>query len=225
MMRTRKPPAKYGIMLADDHTMIRQGLKRIIEENNLYQVVAETGDGLQILPSVRKHSPDMIILDISLPHLRGIEAIGKIRRVNKKIKILVLTMHKNEDYVYECLSMGAHGYMLKEDAESELHTAIETLKNDKYYISQSFSSDVIKNLVTRNGTAGTKSVFDLLTNREREILQLIAEGKSNKRIAYLLSLSTRTVEHHRLRTMKKLNISKIADLIKFAIRHGLVDIS
>jgi len=225
MRRTHKPPGKYGIMLADDHTMIRQGLKRIIEENSLYEVVAETGDGLQILPSTRKHSPDMIILDISMPHLRGIEAIGKIRRINKKIKILILTMHKNEDYVYECLSAGAHGYVLKEDADSELLSAIDSLKNGKFYISQSFSSDVIRNFVKRQSGTDRKSVFEVLTNREREILQLIAEGKSNKRIAYLLSLSTRTVEHHRLRIMKKLNISKIADLIRFAIRHGLVDLS
>jgi two-component system response regulator NreC len=210
-------------MLVDDHTLIRQGLKRIVEENEKAEVVAETGDGLQILPKMRKHSPDMIILDISLPHLRGIEAISKIRRINKKIKILVLTMHKNEDYVYECLSAGAQGYVLKEDAESELHTAIGALKSDKYYISQSFSGDVIKNLVTRQGVTYRKSVFDILTNREREVLKLIAEGKSNKRIAYLLSLSTRTVEHHRLRIMKKLHISKIADVIRFAIRHGLVD--
>ena len=144
MERSAKPPEKYGIMLADDHTMIRQGLKRIIEEISLYEVVAETGDGLQILPSMRKHPPDMIILDISMPHLRGTEVIGKIRRINKKIKILILTMHKNEDYVYQCLSAGAHGYVLKEDADSELLSAIDSLKNGKFYISQSFSSDVIR---------------------------------------------------------------------------------
>ncbi|UCD20420.1 MAG: response regulator transcription factor [candidate division WOR-3 bacterium] len=212
-------------MLADDHTLIRQGLKRIVEEDEKVEVVAETGDGLQILPKIRKHSPDMLILDISLPHLRGIEAISKIRKVNKKIKILVLTMHKNEDYVYECLSSGAQGYVLKEDAESELHTAIDSLKNDGYYISHSFSNEVIRNLVRRQGSKYRESVFDILTGREREILKLIAEGKSNKRIAQLLSLSTRTVEHHRLRIMKKLRISKVADLVIFAIRQGLVDMS
>ncbi len=212
-------------MLADDHTLIRQGLKRIVEEDEKAEVVAETGDGLQILPTMRKHSPDMLILDISLPHLRGIEAISKIRKVNKKIKILILTMHKNEDYVYECLSAGAQGYVLKEDAESELHTAIDSLKNDSYYISQSFSNEVIRNLIRRQGSKYRESVFDILTSREREILKLIAEGKSNKRIAQLLSLSTRTVEHHRLHIMKKLHISKVADLVIFAIRHGLVDMS
>jgi len=215
----------FTIFIADDHTLVRQGLRRIIEENPDYKVIGETGDGLEILPSLRKFVPDMILLDISMPNLRGIEAIKKIRRINKKVKILVLTMHKNEDYVYECLISGARGYILKEDADTELIAAIESIRHDKVYISTSFTSDVIKKLVQQRGGTKGKSVLEALTNREREILKLIAEGKTNKKIANLLSISVRTVEHHRLSIMRKLRISNVAGLIRYAIKTKLIDIT
>jgi DNA-binding NarL/FixJ family response regulator len=213
----------YPIFLADDHTIIRQGLRRIIEEIDDYKVVGETGDGLQIIPSIRKSRPDMIILDISMPNCRGIEVIHKIKKINKKIKILMLTMHKNEDYVYECLLSGAQGYILKDDADTELLSAIESIRQDDIYISSSFTSNVIKELVRRKGDAKGRSLLDVLTNREREILKLIAEGKPNKKIARLLSISIRTVEHHRLSVMKKLGVSNIVGLVRYAIKTGLVE--
>ncbi|MCK4251101.1 response regulator transcription factor [candidate division WOR-3 bacterium] len=218
----------YNIFIADDHTIIRQGLSRIIEEVSGYKIIGETGDGLQILPLVRELKPDMIILDISMPNLRGIEAIHKIKRVIKKIKILVLTMHKNEDYVYECLTSGAHAYILKEDADTELITAIKSLRQDNVYVSSSFTGDVIKKLVQRKSDAYDKkggAVFKILTNREREILKLIAEGNSNKKLAMKLGISIRTVEHHRLSIMRKLDLSNIVDLVKYAIKTGLIDLT
>lgn len=218
----------YNIFIADDHTIIRQGLSRIIEEVSGYKIIGETGDGLQILPIVRELKPDMIILDISMPNLRGIEAIHKIRRVIKKIKILVLTMHRNEDYVYECLTSGAHGYILKEDADTELITAIKSIRQDNVYVSSSFTGDVIKELVQRKSDAYDKkggAVFKILTNREREILKLIAEGNSNKKLAKKLGISIRTVEHHRLSIMRKLDLSNIVDLVKYAIKTGLIDLT
>jgi two-component system response regulator NreC len=211
------------IAIVDDHTIIRQGLRRIIEEMGGYQVVGEAGDGLEILPMIRKTHPHLIILDISLPRLRGIEAIRKVRKTNKTVRILVLTMHKNEHYVYECLAAGAQGYILKEDADTELLAAIEAIKRGNIYVSRSFSSNVIEALARHR--VHEWSALDVLTDREREILRMIAEGKTNKRIADSLSISKRTVEHHRLHVMKKLSVSNVADLVKLAIKHHLVDIT
>ena len=218
----------YTLFIADDHTVLRNGLKRIIEENSGYKVIGETGDGLEIVRQVRKLVPDMIILDISMPNLRGIEAINKIRKFNKKIKILILTMHKNDEYVYECLVNGAQGYLLKEDADTELIAAIKEIRHDEIYISSSFSSEVIRKLVQhRSKERGKKqrSVFKDLSPREREVLKLIAEGNQNKRIARKLGISVRTVEHHRLSIMRKLRVSNTVSLVKYAIKVGLVELT
>jgi two-component system response regulator NreC len=216
----------YTLFLADDHTIIRQGLKRIIEEKPGHKVIGETGDGLQIVPHVRKLNPDMIILDLSMPNLSGIDAIRKIRKFNKKVKILILTMHKNDEYVYECLVRGAQGYVLKEDADTELLSAIQTIKKDDIYISPSFASDVIKKLIQRSSSKANqtkRTIFHDLTPREREVLKLVAEGNSNKKIASKLGLSVRTVEHHRLNTMKKLGVTNTACLVRYAYEHRLVE--
>ena len=214
----------YNLVIADDHTLVRQGLRRIIEESGAYKIVGETGDGAEIVSLIRRLAPDMIILDISLPNLRGIEAIRKIIKVNKKIKILILTMHKNEEYVYESLTNGAHGYLLKEDADSELIKAISMIQSDKLYISSSFSSDIIKGLVQRKNNKSVMSPFSILSAREREVLKLLTEGNSSKKIASQLSISTRTVEHHRLNIMKKLKISNVANLVQYALKTGLIDL-
>lgn len=214
----------YKIFIADDHTMIRQGLRRIIEEVAGYKVIGECGDGLQVMPQLRRLQPDMIMLDISLPNLRGIELIKKIRKFDKRMKILVLTMHKNEEYVYECLTGGAQGYILKEDADSELISAIGQIQNGKIYVSSSFTGDVIKNLLERNAKIGDYSPFRVLSSREREILKLTAEGDTNKKIAVKLSISNRTVEHHRANIMKKIGVKNVASLIKYAVKAGLVDL-
>lgn len=218
----------YNLYIADDHVLLRNGLKRILEENPEYRIVGETGDGLEIVRQIRKLHPNMIILDISMPNLRGIEAIHKIRKFDKKIKILILTMHKNDEYVYECLVNGAQGYLLKDDADTELLSAIKDIQNDRIHISSSFSSDVIKKLVQRKGERKGKkdrSVFKDLSPREREVLKLIAEGCPNKKVARKLGISVRTVEHHRLSIMRKLNVSNVAQLIKYAIKVGLVEIT
>jgi DNA-binding NarL/FixJ family response regulator len=214
----------YNIFVADDHRIVREGLRRIIEEVPGYKVVGEAGDGLKILSSIKKLKPDIIILDISMPNLRGIEAIHKIRRANKKIEILILTMHKNEEYVYECLVSGAQGYLLKEDADTELISAIKSINQGNIYVSSSFTSDVIKEFVKRKDHKKGKSLGSL-TNREREILQLIAEGKSNKKISRLLSISVRTVEHHRFSIMRKLNETNIAGLVRYAVKSGLIELT
>jgi len=215
----------FSILLADDHTIVRQGIKRIIEEVQDYVVIGEVDNGLQILSQIKKLHPDMIILDISMPKLRGIEAISEIRNIDKNIKILILTVHKNEEYVFECLSSGANGYILKEDAAKELIFAINSIKQNKIYISSTFRSEVIFDLIKRKGHLRDKSSIEILSNREREVLKLIAEGFANKRIAKLLCISVRTVERHRANIMKKLNISNVVELVKYAIKIGLVDLS
>lgn len=215
----------YRIFLADDHTLIRQGLRRILEENHGYRVIGETGDGMQIVPLVKKLEPDAIILDISMPNLRGIEAISKIRGVDKKIKILVLTMHRNEDYVYECLVSGAHGYILKEDADSELVAAMEAIRRDNIFVSSSFAEEVIREFVGKKRETQKKKPRQVLTNREQEVLRLIAEGMPNKEVAKELSISVRTVEHHRLNIMRKLDVSNVAGLIKYAVKTRLIDVT
>jgi len=215
------------IFLADDHKLLRDGVKRIIEENPEFSVIGETGDGLEITRQIRKLKPDIIILDISLPNLRGIEAIRKIRRFDKRIKILILTMHKNDEYVYQCLLNGAQGYILKEDADIELISALKTIMANRIFISPSFTSDVIKKLLSRAGERKTKrrgSSFEDLTPRERDVVKLIAEGNANKKIAKKLGISIRTVEHHRFNVTKKLGVSNTASLVKYAIKTGLIDI-
>jgi two-component system response regulator NreC len=214
----------YRIFIADDHTLIRQGLKRILEENDGYEVIGETGDGLQIVPDITRLSPDAIILDISMPNLRGIDAISRIRKVDKKIKILILTMHRSEDYVYECLVSGAHGYLLKEDADTELLAALEAIRRDNIFVSSSFAEDVIKEFVGKKRESRAKTSPTALTAREQQVLRLIAEGMSNKEVAKALAISVRTVEHHRLNIMRKLNVSNVAGLIKYAVKARLVSV-
>jgi len=216
----------YDIFLADDHTIIRHGLRRIIEENPGYRIVGETDDALEVISKIRTLHPNMIILDLSMPDLNGIELVNRIRKYNKKIKILILTMHKNNEYVYECLVNGAQGYMLKEDADSELISAIKALKTGNIYISPSFSNEVIKNLIERRSNTEKKrgsAVRRVLTPREREVLKLVAEGNSNKKVADKLDISVRTAEHHRLNIMKKLGVTNTAGLVRYALRTKVID--
>jgi DNA-binding NarL/FixJ family response regulator len=209
----------YGIVLADDHVMLRNGIKKIIEESDDMKVVAETGDGLELLNLLKNINPHMIILDISMPNLRGIEAAHEIKMVYPEIKIVILTMHKNKEYLYHALSAGADGYLLKEDTGEELLTAITKIRRGGIYLSPILSEELTDELIGfyRNGR---KPLDDPLTIREKEVLKLIAEEKSSKEIANLLFISVRTVGHHRASIMKKLNINKIAGLVKYAIQKG-----
>jgi len=213
----------YCIVLADDHVLVRQGLRRILEGRADLKVIGEANDGLELLNLLMTVSPDMIILDIFMPNLRGIEAIHEIKRMNPDAKVLILTMHKDKEYLYLALSAGAKGYLLKEDADKELFSAIEKVRQGRTYVSPYFSEQVIDDVV-HIGRGDSKSVFDLdpLTVREKEILKLIAEGKSSKEIAHLLSISVFTVNNHRASIMEKLNLKKATDLVKYAIRKGYV---
>ena len=213
--------AKCKIVLADDHVLIRQGLKKLIEENKSLEVIGEASDGLELLDVLATTVPDLIILDISMPHLRGIEVINEVKRICPEVKILMITMHKSEQYFLCAMSAGADGYLLKEDSDTELLDAIDVVMHDDMYISphlaEEFTDEVIK-------AYREKGVFpcETLTNREIEVLKLVAEGLTSKEIAQMLSISIRTVEHHRANLLKKLNLKNTADLIKHAIQNGFI---
>jgi len=213
----------YRVILADDHVLVRQGLKKIIAETEDVQVVAEAGDGLELLAILAKSSADMVILDVSMPRLRGLEAIHEIRSLHPDVAILVLTMHKDKEYLYLALSSGAKGYVLKDDADKELFAAIARVRQGRTYVSPYFSEELVDDLV-HVGKGQGKPHFDAdpLTPREREIVKLIAEGKSSREIAELLFISGRTVDNHRAKIMEKLNLKKATDLVKYAIEKGYV---
>ena len=210
----------YRIVLADDHVMFRQGIKNILERTEDLEIVGEAGDGLKLLALLKKVAPDMVILDISMPNMRGLEATREIKIISPDVKVLILTMHKDKEYVYYAVSAGAEGYLLKEDADTELFAAIEKIRQGEHYISPLLSGELTHELIQASHKGQLTPQFDPLTTREREVLKLIAEGISNKEIADLLYISTRTVEHHRANIMEKLNIRQTANLIKYAIRKG-----
>jgi DNA-binding NarL/FixJ family response regulator len=210
----------YRIILADDHAMFRQGIKNILESVKDLEVVGEASNGIELLELLGKLTPDMVILDISMPQMRGIEATREIKMISADIKVLILTMHKDKEYVYSAMSAGAEGYLVKEDADTELFAAIEKLRNKGHYLSPLLSSEVVFELIQASAKGELPATSDLLTTREREVLTLIAEGTPNKEIADLLYISIRTVENHRTNIMQKLGIKQTANLVKYAIRKG-----
>ena len=214
----------YRIVLADDHVIFRQGIKQLIDTKPDLKVVGEASDGLELLNLLQRGlKVDMVILDISMPNLRGIEATHEIKALYPKIRVLLLTMHKSKEYLYHSISAGAQGYLLKEDSEVELFSAIDIIRKGDIYVSKLLTREITEDLSYIH-YGGGQLPTDPLTPREREVLKLVAEGKSNKEISDLLFISIRTVENHRANIMNKLNIKKTADLIRFAIHKGYVRI-
>lgn len=207
--------SSYAIVLADDHVIFRQGIRKIIEAVEGFEVVGEAADGLELLKLLKTTRPDLIILDISMPNLRGLEAAEEIKKQYPGVKILILTMHKKKGFVQLGLKAGADGFLLKEDADSELFRAIATIRKGDMYISP-LLSNILWDL-----TLAEKDM-EKLTKREREILKLLAEGKKPKEIAALLYISLPTVRSHRYSIMKKLNLKNLADLIKYAVSQGFI---
>jgi DNA-binding NarL/FixJ family response regulator len=201
--------ARYAIILTDDHPMLRQGLRKIIEGVSDLEVVGEAGDGEELLLLLNAVTTQMVILDLSMPKMRGIEAIHEIKMRHPDVKILVLTMHR--EYMHQAFAAGADGYLLKEDADRELFSAIENIRKGRRYLSPCLTGEVLTTLLS-----------EPLSSREKEVLTLIADGKSNKEIAELLFISVRTIESHRASILDKLNLKSTADLVKYAIRKGYV---
>lgn len=213
---------KIKVMLVEDHTIVRQGFRRLLEDQGL-EVIGEADNGRDAVRMVAEVEADVIIMDISLPRLRGIEAARKIRRDYPGTKIIMLTIHTNESYLYESLDAGADGYLVKDTASENLLDAIGTVLKGERYISSNFPEDVIRNYKKLRRSGKKADDFSRLTNREREILQYIAEGYTSQKIGEELFISKKTVENHRANIMKKLDIHDTAGLVRYAIRIGLVD--
>lgn len=209
----------YRIVLADDHGMFRRGIRKILEEQDGIEIVGEASDGIELLKLLKKVTTHMVILDISMPNMRGIEATSEIKIINSGIKVLILTMHTDRDYLYHAVSAGAEGFLLKQDADSELFSAIKEIRQGRTYVSPIISADMTDDFI-RICRGDSKPMSDPLTLREREVLKLIADGKSNKEVAGILYLSIRTVETHRANLMDKLNLKSTAALVKYAILRG-----
>uniref|UniRef100_A0A7V6A3S9 Response regulator transcription factor n=1 Tax=Desulfobacca acetoxidans TaxID=60893 RepID=A0A7V6A3S9_9BACT len=208
----------YRVMLADDHALFRSGVKRILEEIPEVAVVGEAADGAQLLTLLQDVAADLVILDISMPKLQGLEIIHEIKALYPEVKVLMLTMHKNPEYLSHALAAGAAGFLLKEDADPELIEAVAAIRRGKTYLSPSVSQ-VLPELL-RRGIQPDGTPQDVLTQREREILRLLSDGKSSKEIGELLFISFRTVQNHRANIMRKLKVRRIADLIKYAVHKG-----
>jgi len=213
----------YNIVIADDHILFRRGLKGIIESQAGFEVIGEAGDGLELLKLLCTMAPDLVILDISMPNLRGIEAVSRITKHHPKLKVLILTMHKDRTYLHQAIAAGADGYLLKEDADPDLFSAIERIRQGKIYVSPHLAEGMLDDWAgMRRGEVNSSLQPDVLTSREKEVLKLIAEGRSNREIGDLLFISGRTVERHRANIMDKLQIRKTADLVRYAMQKGYI---
>ncbi len=208
------------ILLADDHKITRQGLRSLLDENDDMEVLAEAENGRDAIELARKLNPDVIIMDVSMPDLNGVEASRQIIQDNPDIKVIALSMHSDTLFVSEMLKSGASGYLLKDCAFQELEQAIRTVTDGKAYLSPSISGVVVEDYLHRLSKADM-STSEVLTDREREVLQLIAEGQSTKQVALKLHISAKTVETHRRQIMNKLDMHTVAELTKYAIRKGL----
>lgn len=214
----------YRIVLADDHVIFRQGMKRLIEETQEMKVVGEAKDAPELLARLDELNPDLAILDISMPDIGGIASTREIVKRYPHIPVLILTMHKNKEYLYHAISAGARGYLLKEDSDIELFSAIDTIRSGGIYVTRLLTGEMAGD-ISSILEGKRKPSLAILTIREKEILKLIAEGKLNKEIAALLNISIRTVENHRANIIRKLNINKTAELVKFAIQQGITDLT
>lgn len=202
----------YKVILADDHAIFRQGIRELIKDLEDFAVVGEAGDGLELLELLKEVRPDLIILDISMPNLRGLEATEEIKKHYPQIKVLLLTMHKQKSLVQLGLQAGADGFLLKDDVDAELFRALEALKQGRTYL-----SPLLANTVRDPAFPPPKT--ENLTRREREVLKLLAEGKTSREIAQSLHIGVPTVRSHRANILRKLSLKKQADLVKYAVAH------
>lgn len=210
------------ILLADDHALVRAGIRSLLQEMAGIEVVAEAGDGLEAVRLTALHQPDLVLMDVAMKNANGLEATLEIRRQFPAVKVLILSMYTNEEYVVQALRAGASGYMVKDSAPLELELAINAIKAGDTYLSPPVSRQVVESYMQRVG--GEVTPAEPLTPRQREVLQFIAEGKSTKEVAYQLKLSIKTVETHRAQIMQRLNVHDIPGLVRYAIKAGLVNL-
>jgi DNA-binding NarL/FixJ family response regulator len=210
------------VIVADDHTIIRSGLKALLDREPDIEVVAEAADGRQAVQKAQELQPEVVLLDIAMPNLNGIEAARQIAAKHERMGIIILSMHSDESYVLKALKAGARGYLLKDSSESDVMNAVRAVNAGKAYFSPEISRMMADDYLRQMQQRGVEDSYELLTSREREILQMLAEGKSNKDVANLLNLSLHTVETHRSNILQKLNLHSVPELILYAVRKGIV---
>lgn len=216
------PPVKaLRVILADDHTLVRSGIRALLERLPGVQVVGEADDGREVLHLVKLHRPGVVLMDISMPGLNGLEAAARLAKDFPDVRVIILSMHNNEEYYWRALKAGAAGYLLKKAAMTELETALQQVARGEVYLSREISARLLKKMPV-GGIADRKSPLEQLTARQREILQLIAEGQTTKQIGELLKVSPKTVEYHRMKLMDCLNVHDVPGLVRFALRVGLI---
>jgi two-component system response regulator NreC len=214
---------KIRVLLADDHTILRAGLKMMLNAQPDIEVIGEAADGRQAIHEAQRLQPDIVLMDITMPDMNGIEATRQIKKHLPDIKVLVLTMHEHDEYIFQALRSGASGYMLKEAADTELITALHVVHSGQFYLSPTAQSVMVGDYLQRVRTGEEKDSYSSLTEREREILKLVAEGYTNNQIAERLVISPKTVDTHRTHIMDKLNLHSRAELVKYAMRRGLLE--
>jgi DNA-binding NarL/FixJ family response regulator len=212
---------KINVILADDHTLVRAGIRALLERLPGVKVTGEAGDGREVLNLVKAQRPDVVLMDIAMPGLNGLEAAERMARDFPKVRVIMLSMHNNEEYVLRAIKSGVSGYLLKKAATAELETALHRVIDGEVYLSKEISMQLHREFPLQ-GIAARKGPFEQLTGRQREILQLIAEGQNTKKIGETLKVSPKTVEYHRMKLMNCLNVHDIPGLVRFALRVGLI---
>ena len=210
------------ILLADDHVVMRSGLRLLLERQPNLQVVGEAADGQEAVRLAAAENPEVVIMDIAMPHLNGVEATRQIVMRNPETAVVILSMHSDESYVLRSLKAGARAYLLKDSAEADLIAAIHAIGEGKSFFSPGVRRILKEDFMHQLAKLGVEDTYELLTPREREVLQLVAEGKSNKEVANLLNLSLYTVETHRTHILQKLNLHSVPELILYAVRKGII---
>ena len=213
---------KIRILLADDHTVVRKGLRLLLESHPDLEVIADAADGRETVALAEQHTPDVVVMDVAMPALNGIEAARQICAKLPHTAVVFLSMHSDEGYVLKALKAGARAYLLKDSAENDLISAVKAVTEGKAFFSPAISKMLVEDYMRQMQERAVEDSYDLLTTREREILQLLAEGKSNKEVANVLNLSLYTIETHRSNIFQKLNLHSTAELILYAIRKGVI---
>ncbi len=213
---------RIRILIADDHGIVRKGLRLQLEQNDDFEVVGEATEGREAVRLAEEFLPDVVIMDIAMPNLNGIQATAQLVKKNPQIAVIILSMYSDETYLMRTLAAGAKGYLLKESADMDLENAIRVVAQGKPFFSPAIANTLLEDYMRQLQQRGLQDSYDLLTDREKEILQLLAEGKSNKEIASMLSLSTNTVETHRTRMMQKLNLHSSAEIVLYAVRKRII---